>query len=91
MAKINADLSSKDRLIQENENSRNPFEGGNDYKYQRFQDNYNRKQKMIDDNIDKYFPIMYIIIKIIILIKMEEIKMELIEIIMKKIKKRKNI
>ena len=56
LAKINADLNSKDRLIQENENSRNPFEGGNDYKYQRFQDNYNRKQKMIDDNIDKYFP-----------------------------------
>jgi hypothetical protein len=56
LAKINADLSSKDRLIQENENSRNPFEGGNDYKYQRFQDNYNRKQKLIDDNIDKYFP-----------------------------------
>ena len=56
LAKINADLSSKDRLIQENENSRNPFEGGNDYQYQRFQDKYNRKQKMIDDNIDKYFP-----------------------------------
>ena len=57
LARINAEQSNKDKLIQLNENSRNPLnEGGPDYNYQKFQDEYNRKQKMINDNINKYHP-----------------------------------
>jgi len=57
LARINANLSNKDKLIQMNENSRNPLnEGRPDYQYQRFQDEYNRRQKMINDNLDKYYP-----------------------------------
>ena len=57
LAKINAGLSNKDKLIQINENSRNPLNDGlPDYQYQRFQDEYERKQKMINDNIEKYYP-----------------------------------
>ena len=57
LAKINAGLSNKDKLIQQYENSRNPLnEGYPDYQYQRFQDEYQRRQKMINDNIDKYYP-----------------------------------
>ena len=57
LAKINAGLSSKEKLIQQNENSRNPLnEGLPDYQYQKFQDEYNRRQKMINDNINKYYP-----------------------------------
>ena len=59
LAKINAGLSNKDKLIQINENSRNPLNDGlPDYQYQRFQDEYERRQKMINDNIDKYYPNM---------------------------------
>ena len=57
LAKINAGLSNKDKLIQLNENSRNPLNDGlPDYQYQRFKDEYERKQKMINDNINKYYP-----------------------------------
>ena len=57
LARINANLSNKEKLIQMNENSRNPLnEGRPDYQYQRFQDEYNRRQKMINENIDKYYP-----------------------------------
>ena len=56
LAKINAGMSNKDKLIQLNENSRNPLnEGFPDYQYQKFQDEYNRRQKMINDNINKYY------------------------------------
>ena len=57
LAKINAGLNSKDRLIQINENSRNPLNDGlPDYQYKKFQDEYQRRQKMINDNIDKFYP-----------------------------------
>ena len=57
LARINANLSNKEKLIQMNENSRNPLnEGRPDYQYQRFQDEYNRRQKMINENLDKYYP-----------------------------------
>ena len=57
LAKINAGMSNKDKLIQLNENSRNPLnEGYPDYQYQKFQDEYARRQKMINDNINKYYP-----------------------------------
>ena len=57
LAKINAGLSSKDKLIQMNENSRNPLNDGlPDYQYQKFKDNYERRQKMINDNINKFYP-----------------------------------
>ena len=59
LARINAGLSNKDKLIQINENSRNPLNDGMpDYQYQRFQDEYARRQKMINDNINKYYPNM---------------------------------
>ena len=46
LARINANLSNKDKLIQMNENSRNPLnEGRPDYQYQRFQDEYQKRQK----------------------------------------------
>ena len=39
LAKINAGLSNKEKLIQQNENSRNPLNDGlPDYQYQKFQD-----------------------------------------------------
>ena len=57
LAKINAGLNSKDKLIQINENSRNPLNDGTpDYQYQKFQDEYQRRQKMINDNINKFCP-----------------------------------
>ena len=57
LAKINAGMSNKDKLIQINENSRNPLnEGYPDYQYQKFRDEYDRRQKMINDNINKYYP-----------------------------------
>ena len=57
LARINAGMSNKDKLIQQNENSRNPLnEGYPDYQYQKFQDDYNRRQKMINENISKYYP-----------------------------------
>jgi hypothetical protein len=57
LQKIKAGLTSKDKLIQSNENSRNPLSDGlPDYQYQKFKDEYSRKQKMINDNINKYYP-----------------------------------
>ena len=57
LAKIKAGMSNKDKLIQLNENSRNPLnEGFPDYQYQKFQDEYARRQKMINENINKYYP-----------------------------------
>ena len=57
LAKINAGLSNKEKLIQQNENSRNPLNDGlPDYQYKKFQDEYERRQKMINDNIHKYYP-----------------------------------
>ena len=57
LAKIKAGMSNKDKLIQQNENSRNPLnEGYPDYQYQKFQDEYARRQKMINENINKYYP-----------------------------------
>ena len=57
LAKINAGMSNKDKLIKMNENSRNPLnEGGVDYRYQKFQDEYNKRQKMINDNIGIFYP-----------------------------------
>ena len=57
LAKINAGLSSKEKLIQTNENSRNPLNDGlPDYQYQKFKDEYDRRQKMINDNINKFYP-----------------------------------
>ena len=57
LAKIKAGMSPKEKLIQINENSRNPLnEGFPDYQYQKFQDEYARRQKMINENINKYYP-----------------------------------
>ena len=57
LAKINAGLNSKERLIQLNENSRNPLnDGAPDYQYQKFQDEYQKRQKMINDNMNKFYP-----------------------------------
>jgi hypothetical protein len=57
LARLNAELSDKEKLIQKNENSRNPLnDGGIDYQQKKFQDDYARRQKMINDNIDKYYP-----------------------------------
>ena len=56
LAKLNQNLSNKDKLIQMNESSRNPLDMRTDYKYQKFQDEYARKQKLINDNLDKFYP-----------------------------------
>ena len=56
LAKLNQNLSNKDKLIQMNEASRNPLDVRTDYKYQKFQDDYAKKQKLINDNLDKYYP-----------------------------------
>ena len=57
LAKKNAKKNSKDRLIELNENSRNPLNDGlPDYQYERFKDGYEKRQKMINDNINKYYP-----------------------------------
>ena len=59
LAKLNAELSDKEKLIQKNENSRNPLNDGRiDYQKKKFQDDYARRQKMINDNLDKYYPNM---------------------------------
>ena len=57
LAKINAGMSSKEKLIQMNENSRNPLNDGlPDYQYKKFQENYERRQRMINENINKFYP-----------------------------------
>lgn len=55
LAKINANPNSKERLIRENENSTNPlFDKNHNYEYEKFQVNFEKKQKLINDNLDKY-------------------------------------
>ena len=57
LSKLNSSISSKERLIQINENSSNPFQENNrDYQYEKFKREYEKRQKMINANIDKYFP-----------------------------------
>ena len=57
LAKINENKNNKDRLIELNENSRNHLNDGlHDYQYQRFKDEYEKRQKMINDNINKFYP-----------------------------------
>ena len=56
LAKLNQNLSNKDKLIQMNESSNNPLDMRTDYKYQKFQDDYAKKQKLINDNLDKFYP-----------------------------------
>ena len=57
LSKLNSSISSKERLIQINENSSNPFQENNrDYQYEKFKRLYEKRQKMINANIDKYFP-----------------------------------
>ena len=57
LSKLNSSISSKERLIQINENSLNPFQGNNrDYQYEKFKKEYDKRQKMINENIKQYFP-----------------------------------
>ena len=59
LAKIKAELNEKEKLIQRNENSRNPLNDGRiDYRQKKFQDEYAKRQKMINDNLDKFYPNM---------------------------------
>ena len=47
--------NDKDRLIYENENSRNLLnERNGNYLYDKFRDKYEQKEKMINDNINKF-------------------------------------
>jgi len=57
LSKLNSSISSKERLIEINENSSNPFQGNHrDYQYEKFKQEYDKRQKIINNNIDKYFP-----------------------------------
>ena len=57
LSKLNSSVNSKERLIQINENSSNPFQENNrDYQYEKFKREYEKRQKIINANIDKYFP-----------------------------------
>ena len=57
LSKLNSSISSKGRLIEINENSSNPFQGNHrDYQYEKFKQEYDKRQKIINNNIDKYFP-----------------------------------
>jgi len=57
LSKLNSSISSKERLIEINENSSNPFQGNHrDYQYEKFRQEYDKRQKLINSNIDKYFP-----------------------------------
>lgn len=54
LEKLN-ELSDKDKLIRQNENSINPLYGDNhNYLYEKFRTNYERKQKLIKDNFNKF-------------------------------------
>ena len=58
LSKLNSSLSSKERLIQINENSSDPFQENNrDYQYEKFRKEYDKRQKLINENLNKYFPI----------------------------------
>lgn len=55
LAKINSCMNSKEKLIKLNENSTNPlFDYKKDYKLEKYQDEYEKRQKMINDNINMY-------------------------------------
>ena len=58
LSKLNSSISNKERLIQINENSTDPFQGNNrDYQYEKFRKEYEKKQKFINDNLDKYLTV----------------------------------
>ena len=58
LSKLNSSLSSKERLIQINENSSDPFQENNrDYQYEKFKKEYDKRQKLINENLNKYFPV----------------------------------
>ena len=49
------EFSDKDKLIKENENSVNPlYQDNHNYLYEKFLTNYEKKQKMINDNFNKF-------------------------------------
>ena len=48
-------LSDKDKLIKENENSINPlYQDNHNYLYEKFRTKYEKKQKLINDNYNKF-------------------------------------
>ena len=58
LSKFTSSLSSKERLIQINENSSDPFQENNrDYQYEKFRKEYDKRQKLINENLNKYFPV----------------------------------
>ena len=58
LSQLNSSISNKERLIQINENSTDPFQGDNrDYQYEKFRKEYEKKQKFINDNLDKYLTV----------------------------------
>ena len=49
------ELSDKDKLIKQNENSINPlYQDNHNYLYEKFRTNYERKQQLIKDNFNKF-------------------------------------
>ena len=49
------EISDKDKLIKENENSINPlYQNNHNYLYEKFRTNYEKKQKLIKDNFNKF-------------------------------------
>ena len=49
------EFNDKDRLIKENENSINPlYQNNHNYLYEKFRTNYEKKQKLINDNFNKF-------------------------------------
>ena len=58
LSKLNSSMSNKERLIKINENSADPFhENNRDYQYEKFRKEYEKKQKFINDNLDKYLTV----------------------------------
>ena len=48
-------LSDKDKLIKQNENSINPlYQDNHNYLYEKFRTKYEKKQKLINDNYNKF-------------------------------------
>jgi len=57
LSRLNSSLSNKEKLIQINENSSNPlYEKNKDYNYEKFKKEYDKKQQIINNNINKFFP-----------------------------------
>ena len=57
LSKLNSSMSNKEKLIKINESYSNPFQGNDkDYQYEKFRKEYEKRQKMINENLDKYFP-----------------------------------